>query len=97
MQTVFEVCQLNRIEGFIVGLRGETTLLEGFEGNVIIKAVINGESVRVQLTLSKADYAKACDAHRDARRVAVSGVLHRGAKAFELLQPQNFQVLAEAS
>lgn len=85
--------KLNRIEGFIVSLRGETTLLEGFEGNVVIKAVINGQSVRVQLTLSKADYPKACDAHRDARRVEVSGVLHRGAKAFELLQPQNFQVV----
>lgn len=88
--------KLDRIEGFVVSLRGETTLLEGFEGNVIIKSVIAGQSSRVQLTLNKADYAKACDAHRDARRVAVSGVLHRGAKAFELLQPQNFHVIAEA-
>lgn len=85
----------DRIEGFIVSLRGETTLLEGFEGNVIIKAAIAGQTARVQLALSKSDYAKACDAHRDARRVSVSGVLHRGAKTFELLQPQNFQVLAD--
>jgi hypothetical protein len=88
--------KLDRIEGFVVALKGETTLLEGFEGNVIIRAVISGQSARVQLTLNKSDYAKACDAHRDARRVAVSGVLHRGAKAFELLHPQNFEVTAEA-
>jgi hypothetical protein len=83
----------DHIEGFVVSLRGETTLLEGFEGNVIVKSVVAGQSVRVQLTLSKGEYAKACDAHRDARRVSVSGVLHRGAKAYELLQPQSFQVI----
>lgn len=86
--------RLDRIEGFVVSLRNETTLLEGFEGNVVIKAVIAGQSVRVQLRLNKADYAKACDAHRDARRVSISGIVHRGAKAFELLQPQEFQVIS---
>jgi hypothetical protein len=87
---------LNRVEGYVVSLRGETTLLEGFEGNVVIKAMIGGQSSRVQMVLNKADYAKACDAHRDARAISVSGVLHRGPKAFELLQPQNFQIKEES-
>lgn len=85
--------KLDRIEGYLVSLKGETTLFEEFEGNVIIKTEINGQTCRVQLTLKRDDYAKACDAHKDWHRVAVSGELHRGAKAFELLAPQNFQVL----
>jgi hypothetical protein len=87
--------KLDRIAGFVISLRGETTLLEGFEGKVIVNSVIAGQSSRVQMTLNKADYAKACDAHRDALRVAVSGDLHRGAKLFELLRPQNFQIIAD--
>jgi hypothetical protein len=49
----------------------------------------------VRFELSQEDYARACDAHRDHRFVAVTGILQRDPKAkmFDLVHPQGFQIL----
>ena len=36
------VPKLDRIEGYVVQLRAESTLLEGFEGTVVVKANVAG-------------------------------------------------------
>ena len=84
-----------RIEGFIISLHAEATLFEEFEGRVVMRTDVGSRSSRVRFVLSKQDYARACDAHRDGRRVAIDGVLQREAqsKLFDLLQPQHFEVL----
>jgi hypothetical protein len=89
-----------RVEGTVIGLRAEPAhLFDQFEGRVTLRALIDGRPTRVRFVLDQADYARACDAHRDRRRVAVTGVLRRDARAngFELSQPQAFQVLADAT
>jgi hypothetical protein len=84
--------KLDRIEGYAVQLRAESTLLEGFEGTVVVKADIGGSPTRVKVPLNKADYLRACDAHRDGKRVALLGTLRRDAKTYELRQPRELQV-----
>lgn len=84
--------KLDRIEGYIVQLRAESTLLEGFEGTVVVKADVAGAPTRVRVALNKADYLRACDAHRDGKRVAILGTLRRDTKTYELRQPRELQV-----
>ena len=36
------------------------------------------------MALNKADYLRACDAHRDGKRVAILGSLRRDAKTFSV-------------
>jgi hypothetical protein len=88
-----------RVEGTVVSLHAEASLFAPFEGRVILRTEVEGRPTRVRVVLGQADYVRACDAHRDQRRVAVTGVLHRSAtaKLFELLQPRDFDVLAAAS
>ena len=76
--------KLDRIEGYVVQLRAESTLLEGFEGTVVVKADVAGAPTRVRVALNKADYLRACDAHRDGKRVAILGSLRRDAKTFSV-------------
>lgn len=88
-----------RIIGFIVALKAEVSLLQEFQGRVDLRTEVDGHSTRIRTVLDRDDYARACDAHRDRRRVAVTGLLHRGVmqKRYELLQPREFQVLSETS
>jgi hypothetical protein len=86
-----------RIVGLVVNLQAEPPrLLSPFEGRVIVRADVEGRSQRVRFVLPQAEYARACDAHRDRRRISVTGVLHRDSQSrrFELQQPRDFQVLA---
>ncbi len=87
----------HRTVGFIVNLHGETSLFEGFEGRVVLRGEVNGRVASIKFSLNREDYVRACDAYRDGRRVAVVGVLHRDAKMkmYDLLDPRNFEVLAE--
>jgi hypothetical protein len=90
-----------RITGLVFRLQAEPPQLrEPFAGRVIVRAEVEGRSNRVRFVLPQADYARACDAHRDRRRITVTGVLQREAQSrlFDLLQPREFEVLpAEAA
>ncbi len=83
------------VEGNVVRLSADSTLFEGFRGQVILQFEIDGQSERVRMTLGRDEYKKACDAHRDGHRVRVAGELARdGAqKVFELKQPTALEVL----
>ncbi len=88
-----------RIEGPILSLQAEPAqLYEEFQGKVILRALIEGRPARVRVVLKQSEYGMACDAHRDRRRVAVTGILHRDAEAkqFDLAASQSFQVLTPA-
>ncbi len=86
--------KLDHIEGLIVQLRSESTLLDGFEGTISIKAELAGAPARVRVTLTNKDeYIEACRAHAEGKKVAVSGILHRETKTYELRNPSSFQVL----
>jgi len=65
--------------------------LEGFEGTVVVKADVAGTPCRVKAILGKDDYPRACNAHRDGKRVRIAGSLRRDAKTYELLQPRDLQ------
>lgn len=78
------------VQGHIVTLHATNTLLEGFDGQVDLATDLG----RVRVLLPKADYQRACDAHKDGQRVAVTGLLKPAAKHSELIQPRNFRVLS---
>ena len=82
-----------RIEGRVITLKADPSLLDDFEGTVILRTETGGSPTRVQILLDAADYKKACDAHRDGKTVAVTGLLRREAKFYHLLNPQDFSVM----
>jgi hypothetical protein len=85
-----------RLEGPIISLQAEPAqLFEELQGSVTIRTLVEGHAARVRFRLRQAEYQQACDAHRDRRRIAVTGVLHPDAQArlFELTSPQDFRVL----
>ena len=82
-----------RLEGRVISLKAESSLLDGFEGTVTLRAEVGGAPTPVQVVLDSDDYKRACDAHRDGQTVAVTGLLQREAKLYHLLQPQNFSVV----
>jgi hypothetical protein len=81
-----------RIEGFVISLKAEASLRDDFEGLATLRAAVGGAPARVQVVLNRDDYVRACDAHRDARPVAVTGLLQHETKLYRLLEPQGFQV-----
>ena len=83
-----------RIEGRVISLRADSSLLEGFEGIATLRVDLGGDPIRVQVVLNSDDYKKACDAHRDGLAVSVMGLLQREAKLYQLLQPQDLSVIA---
>jgi hypothetical protein len=82
------------VEGLVVSLKADATLLDDFVGTVVLRSQVGGTSARIQVQLNAEDYKRACDAHRDGHTVAVSGVLHREAKFYRLLYPMAFRVNA---
>lgn len=86
-----------RVEGRIITLKADSSLFDDFEGTVVLRADINGVLTRVQMVLGSADYKKACDAHRDGRAIAVTGLLQREAKLYHLVHPQDFIVMSSES
>lgn len=58
--------------------------------------VIEGsDGLRVRLTLDFETYRKACNAHRDGRRVSVTGTLEKPGKYWVLMRPEGFRELGE--
>jgi hypothetical protein len=85
-----------RVEGPILTLQAEPAqLYEEFQGRVTIRTLVAGRAARVRFVLHQADFARACEALRDHRPVAATGILQRDARAklFDLLHPQGFQIL----
>ncbi|MDX2038128.1 MAG: hypothetical protein SFX72_15880 [Isosphaeraceae bacterium] len=82
-----------RIEGRVINLKADSSHVVGFKGKVTLRVRLNGETTRVQFDLEPDDYRRACDAHRDGRAVAVTGLLQQEAKQFRLLQPQDFSTV----
>lgn len=90
-----------QVKGPVIGLQAEPAdLVEDFRGNVTIRTLVSGRSARVRFVLQQSEYQQACDAHRDRRRVAISGLLHGDSqtRVFDLDSPKEFRVLgAEAA
>jgi hypothetical protein len=85
-----------RVAGAIITLQAKPPqLLSPFEGTVIIRADVEGHVSRIRFLLPRADYARACDAHRDGQRISVTGIVQWDpqSRMFELLQPRDLQVL----
>ncbi len=91
--------QPERLTGKIVELRTAfRSLLDDVAGRVVLKTELKGNMAWVKVALGQDDYRRACDAHRDGRRVAVTGIIDYEARAkhFELSDPQASEVLKES-
>jgi hypothetical protein len=82
-----------RLEGRVISLKADPSLLDDFEGMVTLKADVGGTPTRVQVLLRSDEYKMACNAHRDGLVVAVTGLLQREAKLYYLRQAQDFSVV----
>jgi hypothetical protein len=85
-----------RFAGKVFSLQsGIASLFEDLVGKIVIRTEIGGQSARVKVVLNRDNYKLACDAHRDEKRVAVTGVIHHDIKVrvYELSEPSDFAVL----
>lgn len=65
-----------------------------FKQNIVIDwKNENSASRKIHVELSKEDYAKACDAHKNGQTVCVSGIPEKTGKLLILTQPTNFEAL----
>ncbi len=86
----------DRFVGKVFSLQSEiASLIDDHAGRVVVRTEVGGRPARVKLVLNRDDYRLACDAHRDDRRVAVTGIIHHDVKIriYELSEPSDFQVL----
>jgi hypothetical protein len=63
-------------------------------GRIVIATEVGGQPAKIKVDLAEGDFLRACDAFRDERRVAVTGVIRWEVKAreYELSEPVNFRV-----
>jgi hypothetical protein len=82
------------IEGVVVAL--DTAVPAGHdrrEGNLTIGAIVDGNVRRIRVGLPEPIYSRAVEAHRDERRVAVTGNLIREGRHYRLVEPRSFVLL----
>jgi hypothetical protein len=66
-----------------------------YAGRVTIRTDLDAWPARVRFGLGRQEYVRACEAHRDRRRVAVRGTLRAGpGRVVELVEAHGFEVLA---
>ena len=53
----------------------------------------NGELKKIHVGLSKEDYARACDAHKNGQTVSINGIPKKDGKILLLTNPNNFNTL----
>jgi hypothetical protein len=85
-----------RLEGKVQALQSDIpSLYDDLIGKIIIRTTVGGRPARVKVVLNREDYRRACDAHRDEKRVSVTGKIHHDIKirVYELSEPQDFEVL----
>jgi hypothetical protein len=86
------------VVGPIVQLRAERDdEEEQYDGRQITVRwdIGNGRIVKIRVALSPIDYRAACDAHRDTRRVMVTGRPEKQGKFWVLTSPSGFKVLPD--
>lgn len=92
--------RLLTVSGPVVDLHANpTNLFDEFEGNVTVRAELDGQSRSVKFTLREAEYRRACDAHRDRSHVSVTGVVAGdvSSRIFALSQPRNFRIVPQSA
>jgi hypothetical protein len=67
-------------------------------GRIIIATEVAGQPAKVKVDLAPKDFRRACDALRDGKLVAVSGIIRNEVKArvYELTDPSDFEVIERA-
>lgn len=78
------------VTGYVTMLRNEDAVEPDWQRHVQISWL--AKSIHVHVMLSEGDYAAACDAHRDGRRVVLEGVLHHEKRKFYLQQYRQFHI-----
>ena len=87
--------QTEQITGRVASLSGEPGEEILMSGEIIIDGeTSDGEIVKVRVYLDERNYEIACDAHKLAQLVSITGVLHRRARVHELYDAYGFYVKA---
>jgi hypothetical protein len=87
-----------RFKGKVIGLQEELrTLFEGVAGRITVATEVDGQKARVKVGLNSDDFRHACDALRDKKGVAISGIIRQDVRAreYELSEPSDFEVLPD--
>ena len=64
-------------------------------GRIIMASEVAGQPAKIKVDLAPKDFRRACDAPRDGKLVAVSGIIRNEVKArvYELTEPRDFDVI----
>jgi hypothetical protein len=67
-------------------------------GRIIMATEVAGQPAKVKVDLAPTDFRRACDALRDGKHVAVTGIIRNEVKArvYELTEPRDFDVIQGA-
>jgi hypothetical protein len=82
-----------QIEGLIVKLARDEA---EFDGQVTLKAVVDGKLASVQAQLQPSDYDLAIEAHRASIPVAAIGTLERIGHRWKLISPTNVRLVEDS-
>jgi len=87
------------ITGEIVQLKAERADDDEDDSGLTAREIViswepdNGAARKIHVVLSKEDYARACDAHKDGKTVRINGTPEKNKKFFQLMNPASFMVL----
>ena len=90
--------QQERFEGELIQVTSlHRPLFKEVAGMIVLKTDVGGLLARVKVDLNQDDFRKACEALRDGKLVAVTGIIRNEVKAreYELSEPSGFEVLPE--
>jgi hypothetical protein len=67
-------------------------------GRIVMASEVAGQPAKIKVDLAPKDFRRACDALRDGKLVAVSGIIRKEVKArvYELTEPRGFDVIEGA-
>ena len=86
------------LTGLLINLRSKSAPTEDEDDGSPHQVTIEGTDDKgaertLRVILSPAEYRAACDAHRDGRKVAITGRLEKEAKFWVLMAPRDFKVI----
>lgn len=84
------------LEGYITQLSRGTNVPENEGGDITVAANVDDRVRKVKVQLSPGLYRLACDAHRQEKKVSLTGELGKEGRQFRLVSARNFRVSPSA-
>jgi hypothetical protein len=92
----FAYARSKKYEGSIIAVQKmKRTLFPDQGGRVVISTIVRGEAAKLRVDLNQDDFRRACEALRDGKNIAFSGLIRSDVKTreYELSEPTDFETI----